>query len=462
MALRTLAADLVRLFDAAAGPVFVLDDKRRIVFVNDACAAWTGCSANELAGQESRYHSSAEVTGPAAVAAALAPPPEVWNGHRASAIVSLAGLDGALIPRHVDFVPLGTDALEMVGVVAIASARIADADAVEALAGNQATRESSAQELHERLARWRRKLAGRFHLDHLLGDSAAMRQVRNQVELAAGSAASVTVIGPAGCGRQHVARAIHYGRAAQAAGSLVPLVCPLLSGSLLESTIRAMARASSSTPTARPATLLLCEADQLAAEAQEQLARSIASGLSFRIIATARESLATLAAQEKFRPDLACALSTVEIRLVRLVDRLEDLPLVAQRFVEEQNRQGGKQRAGLSPEAIDRLMIYTWPGNVAELAEVIAAAHAQAEGPSIGPGDLPAKIQLVLDALARPRKVEPTIVLEQFLARIEEELIRRALARAKGNKTKAARLLGMTRPRLYRRLVQLGLEKDPE
>ena len=78
------------------------------------------------------------------------------------------------------------------------------------------------------------------------------------------------------------------------------------------------------------------------------------------------------------------------------------------------------------------------------------------------PTDLPAKIQISLDALARPRKAEQTIVLEQFLARIEEELIRRALARAKGNKTKAARLLGMTRPRLYRRLVQLGLEEPDE
>ena len=76
--------------------------------------------------------------------------------------------------------------------------------------------------------------------------------------------------------------------------------------------------------------------------------------------------------------------------------------------------------------------------------------------------DLPAKIQYLLDAAARPRCVEETIVLEDFLARIEEELIRRAMEQAKGNKTKAARLLGMTRPRLYRRLVQLGLEEDEE
>jgi len=89
----------------------------------------------------------------------------------------------------------------------------------------------------------------------------------------------------------------------------------------------------------------------------------------------------------------------------------------------------------------------------------VAAAHQLAELPHITPGDLPAKLHVALEAAARPRKREETIVLEDFLARIEEELIRRAMAKAKGNKTKAARLLGMTRPRLYRRLVQLGLEK---
>ena len=143
-------------------------------------------------------------------------------------------------------------------------------------------------------------------------------------------------------------------------------------------------------------------------------------------------------------------------------DRLADLPLLAQMFAEEQNRQGTKQLAGLAPEALDRLALYPWPGSVEELAEVIAVAHKMAEGPRITAADLPTKIQYSLDAAARPRRAEETIVLEHFLGQIEEELIRRAMARAKGNKTKAASLLGMTRPRLYRRLVQLGLEEPEE
>ena len=289
-----------------------------------------------------------------------------------------------------------------------------------------------------------------------------MRQVRSQVELAAGSTASVSIVGPAGSGRQHVARAIHYGRAAQSAGALVPLACPVLSTSLLESTIRALVRAAATEPPPRPATLLLADVDELSPDVQDCLVRCFLASGTMRLVSTARESLAALAAAERFRPDLACALATIDIRIAPLRERPEDLPIVAQMFVEDANRQGTKQLAGFTPEAIDRLSAYPWPMNVAELADVVAEAHRVAQGSHIVPGDLPAKVHVSLDAASRPRKIEETIVLEEFLARIEEELIRRALARAKGNKTKAARLLGMTRPRLYRRLVQLGLEEPPD
>lgn len=80
----------------------------------------------------------------------------------------------------------------------------------------------------------------------------------------------------------------------------------------------------------------------------------------------------------------------------------------------------------------------------------------------MGVNDLPDRLHLAAAAEARPRRVEEKIVLDEYLGRIERELIERALSRAKGNKTKAARLLGMSRPRLYRRMVQLGLEEEEE
>ena len=83
---------------------------------------------------------------------------------------------------------------------------------------------------------------------------------------------------------------------------------------------------------------------------------------------------------------------------------------------------------------------------------------SRAAGPEVQPEDLPERLRWVAEAATRPQRKEEAIVLDEFLGRIERELIRRALARAKGNKARAARLLGLTRPRLYRRMVQLGLE----
>ena len=107
--------------------------------------------------------------------------------------------------------------------------------------------------------------------------------MRQQVDLAATSTASVSIVGPPGSGRQHAARAIHYGRAPQAAGPLVPLACPLLATELLETTLRAMTRTGAATQ--RPATLWLCDVEDLDDEVQQQLVRELAGNRTFRMIA---------------------------------------------------------------------------------------------------------------------------------------------------------------------------------
>ena len=146
-------------------------------------AAWAGCAAAELLGQEARYHTSAEVTGPAGAAAALSPPPEVWTGRTTKSTVTLPGADGAGVSRHVEFIPLSAGGTEVAGVIGVASPALLPA--TDDLDPDTDHAELSSTDLHDRLARWRRQLAGRFHIDRLLGPSPAMRQLRNQVELAA-------------------------------------------------------------------------------------------------------------------------------------------------------------------------------------------------------------------------------------------------------------------------------------
>ena len=104
-------------------------------------------------------------------------------------------------------------------------------------------------------------------------------------------------------------------------------------------------------------------------------------------------------------------------------------------------------------------MEYAWPGQIDELAAVVREAATQAEESEIRAADLPKRLRHAAEAVRYTRQPAEPIDLEQFLARVEKELIERALREAKGNKSQAARLLGLTRPRLYRRMVQLGLER---
>lgn len=450
---RGSAAQLAKLLDAVTEPIYAVDAERKIVFCNDACLAWTGCTADELLGQECRYHAGEGLSGGTAVAAALCPPPAALAGRRVSAEIILSSPEPQ--SRVGDFFPVGNDDVRPQGVIVVVrTATLPSAADVSEV-------ESAGTKLHVRLQRYRRQLALRGHVDRLWGNSPAMKQVRSQVFVAAGSAASVLVIGPAGSGRAHVARAIHYGDGALEAGPLVPLACPLLDADLLSATLRSLMK--DRPEHRRPSTLMLEEIDSLAEAAQVELARFLVGGrFPARVVSTARTPLGELASRGAFRSDLACLLCTVTIRLAPLAERPEDVPLAAQWFLEQANAGSAKQLGGFSAEALDQLSGYAWPGDLSELESIVNEAHARAETHEITPRDLPPRLALAAEATAQPRKTDENIVLEDFLGKIERELIQRAMKRAKGNKTKAARLLGLTRPRLYRRLVQLGLERPDD
>jgi DNA-binding NtrC family response regulator len=164
-----------------------------------------------------------------------------------------------------------------------------------------------------------------------------------------------------------------------------------------------------------------------------------------------------LAAKGKFRRDLAYELSTLTIKLPRLASRREDIPLLAQHFLEEANAASDRQLSGFQPAAIELLTSLAWPGNIDELAGAVRAACAKATGPCVMLADLPDWVHLAHDAAAQPPRDDEPIQLDAFLAEIEKELLARALKKTRGNKSKAAALLGLSRPRLLRRLAQLGL-----
>jgi DNA-binding NtrC family response regulator len=460
------AKALARLLHAAPQPIYILDDELTVVFVNQECVNWLGPIAEQLPGTKCLYHTPAENTSPEMVAAGLCPPPGVIAGQEISATIAYYGQDGRLIRRRAWFHPLGSFPGDVIGIIAVVDAEDLPQDFSDLDLAS--TDEPQGMELHEAIRRFRQEAAGRFQADRLIGNSPAMLLARRQVELAAAGRFSVLLVGPPGSGRQHLAAAIHYAStqdltAASPAGGLIPLDCSVLAADLILSTVAALARANSLDEKLRRTTLLLNHVDEIPTELQMELAAFLTKKpIAFRLISTARIALAELCSRGQYRADLAAVLSTITIVLPPLIERREDLPLLAQIFLEQCNARQAKQVGGFTPEALDKLYAYSWPGNLDELMEIVAEAQHHASGHELGVDDLPERLRLAAQAAAYPRRPEERIILDEYLGRVERELIRRALTRSKGNKAKAARLLGLTRPRLYRRMVQLGLEEKPK
>lgn len=450
---RAQSAAVGRLLAAAPGAVYAMNERREIVFHNAACSELLGLEAGQLVGQRCDYRASGTPVTSADVAASLCPPAEVFSGAAVATDMQLLRTTGQLLRRRVTFQPLGCGSADPGGVVAFVG---------EVATGGQSP--SEAAELHERLWALRRTVLADCPVDELVGTSSAIQRVRDQIELASRGPGRVLVCGPTGSGREHVARLVHGRLSPDSFKQLVPLCCPLLDAELLQGTITTLVRQigladteDRSSPRPGP-TLLLLDVDQLGEEAQAELAGFFSlPDFELYSVATSERSLLTLAEQGAFRTDLAYSLSTLTIALPPLAKRPEDIPLLCQHFLEAFNAEGGRQLSGFSSEALDELAGYGWPDNVDQLSELVELACRQAEGPVVEVEDLPEQIHGAVSADAHPPREDEPIDLDDFLAGIEKELIVRALKRGKGNKTRAARLLGVNRARLHRRLEYFGI-----
>lgn len=452
---RAVISEFLRVLDTASTPVYLVDVDQHLVYANAACGEWLGIELASLIGCACRYHDGADATGPLATAALLAPPPKVMSGQ-----VERATLDAAGTKQSKEFLFLPLPAAE-----GAASAVLAVALETEGTHSLEVSPwgDADSPHLHRMLHLLRRESELRFHVEELLGVSAASHRVQRQVRLAAETLVSVNVVGPLGSGRQQVARTIHYAAPVPSTMPMVPLACPLLGPEMLQNAVRALVRHRTHAAGQGIPSMLLLNVDQLPSDSQAELAGLLKyAELPLRFLSTSTEKLVTLSQRGTFLVDLAYFLSSLTIELAPLSRRTEDIPLLAQRAVERLNAQGKRQISGFTPEALDQLVQYEWPGEIDELNRIVTAAYRAAQGVEITARDLPDKIRLATDAAARPRPRQDTIVLREFLQEVEKELIVRAMTRCKGNKTKAAKLLGLSRQRLYRRLIQLGLERPDQ
>jgi transcriptional regulator with AAA-type ATPase domain len=463
-----MIASLEDLLDASSRPIYAIDARRQIVYCNAALATWLGLEPARIVGRSVEYHSEPAADALARPAsppplADLCPPPEALSGNLTTGLIGCVGRGGRLVHRRAEFVPLATDGELPSGLLAFLSAT----DMLPSEIAAELSEEPTADELHRAIRRFRREQAAEYAIASLLGESAGMRKVRAQVAAAAASQANVLIRGRYGTGRKHVARAIHY-RASELAGKettgrLVPVDCEVATEESLRRAVDSVR--DSQDPKVR-STLLLLNLERLRPPLQLQLLPTLVHlSVATRCIAT----ITTGAAAHEWgepAPDvnlqLLAALSTITIDVPPLAERLDDLPLLAQCFLEAANRGSPKQLGSVRPDALDQLVLYRWPGELEELRSVISAAHAAATTHEITPADLPPIVHHAARAAAAPRRAHEKIVLDELLESIEREVIARALAQAGGNKSAAAELLGMTRPRLYRRLVQLGIVKETE
>ena len=303
--------------------------------------------------------------------------------------------------------------------------------------------------------------------DGLVGESPAMATVRDFIARAAHTAATVLIFGESGTGKELVARAIHYG-SKRISAPFVPVNCGAIPGELLESElfghIKGAFTGATETragffQTADGGTIFLDEISETGLAMQVKLLRvlqdkevcMVGSGrtrkVDVRILASTNKDLATLVEKGLFREDLFYRINVINIDLPPLRERDNDIILLAQHFMKKYSEELGKPVHRFSDRALQILRKYHWPGNVRELENVIQRLVVMTDEDPIDAPDLPELMRF--SALSHGN-------LSRTLAEVEAEYIQNVFASVRGNKTKAAEILGIDRKTLREKLSRTG------
>jgi len=323
----------------------------------------------------------------------------------------------------------------------------------------------------------RQQLDTRFSLGNVIGESPAMRDVLEMVQQVAPTRATVLLLGESGTGKEMVAKLVHQ-ISPRAKQPMVSVHCGALPATLLESELfghekgaftGAHERRIGRVEQAQGGTLFLDEIGEIDATIQIKLLRFLGERTfervgsnrtitaDVRLIAATNKNLEELVKSGGFREDLYFRLKVMEVVLPPLRERLEDIPLLAHAFLKEFASENGKQITSFTAEVLELLMKYHWPGNVRELRTAIEHAVVMCRGDKLTAKDLPGSVR----NLAGEPGGDPQRLLARgdlTLQEAEKQLIIKALKETDGNRTLAAKKLGMSRRNLHRKLHQHQLE----
>jgi two-component system response regulator AtoC len=320
----------------------------------------------------------------------------------------------------------------------------------------------------------RAELGQRYEFDNIVGRSDAMREIFATVERVAPTRATVLMCGESGVGKDLIARAIHH-HSPRDGRPFVKINCTALPENLMESELfgyekGAFTGANTTKPgkfeQADTGTVFLDEIGDVPASVQVKLLRILQEReferlgsnktrhIDVRVLAATNVDLRAALEQGTFREDLYYRLNVLPINIPPLRERKEDIPFLAEHFVKKLRKDLGTSAQSISEGAIQRLLEYHWPGNVRELENVIERSMVLATGAVLEAGD----IRLDLAPKSRIAANDGFLPEGMTLDDYERSIIREALHRANGNKSQAARLLGLTRNALRYRLSQMGIE----
>jgi two-component system, NtrC family, response regulator AtoC len=327
---------------------------------------------------------------------------------------------------------------------------------------------------------------GRFRL---VGQSPAIQQIYGVVEKVANTPSTVLITGESGTGKELIARALHE-NSSRHAGPFIKINCAAIPKTLMESELfgyekGAFTGAVGAKPgrfeLAHGGTLFLDEIGEIPIEMQVKLLRVLQESefervggiktikVDVRLVtATNRDLLAEVGAGA-FREDLFYRLNVVPIHIAPLRERREDIPLLADHFIAKFNGRLKKEIASITPEAIERLIAYQWPGNIRELENLMERTMLFCEGPAIRVSDLPVEVTGASPSAAatspagdeggRPAPESLKEAVRAETERVERELIQKALDATGGNVTQAARKLKISRKSLQTKMKELGLRE---